>query len=134
MSESKDVMSESKVVLMGNLEGSVRSWSNASRALRRGWRPHRSRIERSCGVVSAMGIVQPVRLWRRRACGERTSARHSSDVSGPIDRAKGAIQRMSCCLGCAAERLAGCLVTNAIAATLDDATEKAMQKGGWCRR
>jgi len=25
-------------------------------------------------------------------------------------------------------------VTNAIAATLDDATEKAMQKGGWCRR
>jgi len=81
-----------------------------------------------------MGIVQPVRLWRRRACGERTSARHSSDVSGPIDRAKGAIQRMSCCLGCAAERLAGCLVTNAIAATLDDATEKAMQKGGWCRR
>jgi hypothetical protein len=46
-----------------------------------------------------MGIVQRVRLRGTRACGRRASASHSSDVRGPIDRAKGAIQRVICCAG-----------------------------------
>jgi hypothetical protein len=49
--------------------------------------------------MGAMGIVQPVRLLRGRACVRRASARHSSDVSWPIDRAKGATQRAICCAG-----------------------------------
>lgn len=31
--------------------------------------------------------------------GRRTSARHPADVSGPIDRAVGAMQRGICCAG-----------------------------------
>jgi hypothetical protein len=72
-----------------------------------GVRPHRSRIERSCGVVGAMGIAQRERLLGRRACGRRASASHSSDVRGRIDRTKGAIQRASCGAGMRGRTIGG---------------------------
>jgi hypothetical protein len=54
-----------------------------------------------------MGIVQRVRLREGRACSRRASASHSSDVRGPIDRAKDAIQRAICCAGMRCRTIGG---------------------------
>lgn len=73
-----------------------------SHALCRGWRPHRSWIERSCGVVGAVAIVQPVQLRRppvvavRRRDIDRTWA-------APLLGRRARCRERFAVLGCAAE-------------------------------